>query len=586
MQLKHLEEYRQITIINESQNQEIISFSKKTEHDKETILKEKLINCCIRLVTVHGRPFELLEDEAFKEILSIISPHYTEIANTKKIKPLVTDKAYEIKDKISAELKGMLISLKMDSATCNDRQFIGINAQYMKKSTIVIRNLAILEMYERQTAENLKNKLLEVLADYRIPLSNIYSITTDNGANYLKIAKLLNKNDHIDSDDDNICDEVDIVYDANNSDGLDLSIPNINIEEENSFEIRSLPCAAHTLQLCIKDAFKKSRVSEMTIDNCRKAVKILRRPNLKQKINSQNLRKPVLDCPTRWVSTFFMLKSLIHLKRICNDCEEVAQLLNDDTWNDIGNMILCLEPSQEATVRLQSEKITLTDFYSIWLICKNKTERIHFDLAMNIVASMTEREKTLLANKAFLPAIFLDPRFKIILSDEEIITAKILIKDVYQQLLKVRPDRSSESQDDTPVDLAIPGSSRSSIAVLPDSSCSDNNYKADLMNLESILKETQNSPRYFLLDIDTLLNEYLSIPRLAITENALEFWSSKLPNNVLADLAQIILAAPATQVTVERLFSTLKFILTPLRNRLLDQTVKNIILIKCNQDLL
>lgn len=101
-----------------------------------------------------------------------------------------------------------------------------------------------------------------------------------------------------------------------------------------------------------------------------------------------------------------MLKSLIHLRSICDDCEEVAQLLNDDTWNDIANMILCLEPSQEATVRLQSEKITLSDFYSIWLICKNKTERIHFDLAINIVASMTEREKTLLANKTFLPAFF------------------------------------------------------------------------------------------------------------------------------------------------------------------------------------
>lgn len=56
------------------------------------------------------------------------------------------------------------------------------------------------------------------------------------------------------SDDDNICDEVDgdIVYDANNSDGLDLSIPNINIEEENSFEIRSLPSThQRTLYNCV-----------------------------------------------------------------------------------------------------------------------------------------------------------------------------------------------------------------------------------------------------------------------------------------------------------------------------------------------
>lgn len=66
LRLKHIVEYRQITIINESQNQAIVPSTKKTEHDKDTILKEKLINCCIKLVTVHGRPFELLEDEAFK----------------------------------------------------------------------------------------------------------------------------------------------------------------------------------------------------------------------------------------------------------------------------------------------------------------------------------------------------------------------------------------------------------------------------------------------------------------------------------------------------------------------------------------
>lgn len=103
----------------------------------------------------------------------------------------------------------------MDSVTCMDRQFVGINIQYINNYKIVVRNLAVREIFFSQTAENLKNTLLEVLANCKIDLHNVYTLTTYNGANYLKITKLLNQ-------DIGIGNEIEI---GENSDHKDENVP-------------------------------------------------------------------------------------------------------------------------------------------------------------------------------------------------------------------------------------------------------------------------------------------------------------------------------------------------------------------------
>lgn len=115
---------------------------------------------------------------------------------------------------------------------------------------------------------------------------------------------------------------------------------------------------------------------------------------------------------------------------------------------------------------------------------------------------------------------------------------------------------------------------------------SGDSFQSDLQSLEDILNLSQGirAPRGTVaLDLDFYIAEYLATPRLALSENTIEYWSSK--SHRLAHLAQVAVAAPTTQVTVERLFSVLKFILSPSRNRLLDETLNNIILIKSNEDL-
>ena len=47
------------------------------------------------------------------------------------------------------------------------------------------------ELTHRHTAEYIKNTVADVLKQYEISVSQIYTVTTDNGANMLKPVKLL-----------------------------------------------------------------------------------------------------------------------------------------------------------------------------------------------------------------------------------------------------------------------------------------------------------------------------------------------------------------------------------------------------------
>lgn len=67
----------------------------------------------------------------------------------------------------------------------------------------------------------------------------------------------------------------------------------------------------------------------------------------------------------------------------------------------------------------------------------------------------------------------------------------------------------------------------------------------------------------------------------------LKYWESqKITSPILYRLAMVVLAAPSTQVSVERAFSGLKLILTDHRMRLTEKSVENLLVLKLNSDLL
>lgn len=85
---------------------------------------------------------------------------------------------------------------------------------------------------------------------------------------------------------------------------------------------------------------------------------------------------------------------------------------------------------------------------------------------------------------------------------------------------------------------------------------------------------------------DTLLEEFEKEPRLGINEDILKYWRAQRNGSWhrLAAISDVIYSTPPTQVTVERCFSTFRFILNDQRTRLSDSNLENILLLKTNSN--
>jgi hypothetical protein len=105
---------------------------KLTDVDNDEVRKlfvhysvSNVLDACVEMVTVNGRPFNFLADSGFQKLISPITNALNISINPEKIRELVPAKAAEIRRKITEELKGKLLCLKIDSAKRLDRSLLG-----------------------------------------------------------------------------------------------------------------------------------------------------------------------------------------------------------------------------------------------------------------------------------------------------------------------------------------------------------------------------------------------------------------------------------------------------------------------------
>lgn len=200
------------------------------------------------------------------------------------------------------------------------------------------------------------------MQDYNIDLHQIFTITTDNGSNMLKMIKEIQKqleelvitdasknqeiagqsiatqNDSINTivngtainDDDAIeqllmfdgvtdDDIIELMYereeyqelDGQHHQTLNEITVNLNGKCDTIWKINGINCAVHTIQLAIKDALNKMlNKHQNVIGLCRRISKILRLNKIQMILKEKDYRFkiPRLDVETRWSSTYLMVR--------------------------------------------------------------------------------------------------------------------------------------------------------------------------------------------------------------------------------------------------------------------------------------
>lgn len=343
------------------------------------ITVDKVKDACVELVTVNGRPFAMLEDSGFRKLIDPILEglgNKLQI-NRQNMQEEVMKRAHTSREELSNILQNRLISLKVDSATRLDRSVLGINLQFIEDEHVVTKTLAMREMFERSTSSNLCNIIINVLKEYKLSVKQIYSLTSDNGANMIKATKLLAQEQILDSyysedEDEDYETAVDVLR------TIDVCECEDNFHTMHSQGMLvSVRCAAHSLQLAVRDILKTEDLKNI-VNKARLIVKKLRTTTILISIKREKLKKPILDCETRWSSTYMMLKRLLELNSFCVDLAvSIKELhLSESNWVSIEKIVNILEPVKIASDVLQSEQLTITDFYNIWTKCKLKVKKI------------------------------------------------------------------------------------------------------------------------------------------------------------------------------------------------------------------
>ncbi|KAL5246026.1 hypothetical protein ACI65C_013434 [Semiaphis heraclei] len=569
-----------------------------------------LLKACTEIVTVNGRPFTIFNDSGFQKILKplteAIGGSFT--INAHNIKNHILSASNEIVSQIKSDVKNQLISLKIDCVKRHHRSILGVNIQYIKDGKICLSTLAMVEMHEKHTSANLKKMLLETLSKYNVKKEQLYSITCDNAANMIKLARIMNDETGqvqdctvmpIENVNNSECDDDDLWQYEN--EGIPLA--NNDIENElfsveddegntdtgiNELEDSVLNaitpgtitscvrCAVHTLQLCIHDGLKVASITNC-ISRARQVVKKLRTPTYSSWLVRMNLKLAIIDNETRWNSIYNMLYRLIDLKMFCKEHDETNPdlKLTDNEWISIQSVVDALLPVKIATLALQKQDITLGDLYGIWWKCTNGLKSNGTILAKQILKSMKERQELLLKNNVYLSAIFLDPRYQCLLTEDEKNNAINHLIKTWKALLHLNEDDIGQEDNivhNSSLDTNNENHSRTE---------EDDDLELFLSSQSSYssLNSETSSPN----DISIALHNFNRVDRLHYKTNILSYWEEqKYDKPDLYKLACVVHAVPATQVSVERSFSGLKFILSDLRSSLSSEALDAIMIIRSN----
>ncbi|XP_023036980.1 uncharacterized protein LOC111519607 [Drosophila willistoni] len=216
-----------------------------------------------------------------------------------------------------------------------------------------IKTLGLIQLKASHTSKNICAEIKSILTDFSISRKQVYTITTDNGRNMIKAVELLNNDSE---DEEEVAEDLD-------DDGLlkDLKI----------YSIRSIKCAAHTLQLAVKDFFQRHEYASF-INKARKIVTLLRTPAYRYLITEESLPQPILDVATRWNSTYSMLSQLKNFEDFCERRLKCLMKLTTTEWDDLKRLVTTLEPAYTATIKLQSVELFMGDFYKLSASLKGK----------------------------------------------------------------------------------------------------------------------------------------------------------------------------------------------------------------------
>lgn len=246
--------------------------------------------------------------------------------------------------------------------------------------------------------------------------------------------------------------------------------------------------------------------------------------------------------------------------------------LDEDIWSNLPDIVTVLAVFADKTDELQKGDLTLCDSYGIWIALTVRLKNLsRIPLAIVLLERVETRLKVLMADTVLIAAIYLDPRYRLVLDETQ---KKIAVQHLTNLHHRLTDNADINHSDDN---LNI-----------------EDSEDAEMNEVDKYLNELEVINRGgisldFCSTSDNFQKELVNfskMDRIKCANKIVPFWASiRFDYPLLYEVAKTVLAVPPTEAKIERNFSHLDFILNKRRNRLTDQALENILFLRLNGNL-
>ena len=283
----------------------------------------------------------------------------------------------------------------------------------------------------------------------------------------------------------------------------------------------------------------------------------------------------IQDEPTRWNTTFYMLKRLLEQKKAVTAASvelEVPIEMTNANWALAEKAMKVLQVYEEATREASGDYSSASVVIPVVNSIMRSLEVSDSDAGVmkmkrEMLASLKHRYENMESNEYYAIATLLDPRFKlrVFSSTSSGALAKQMLISSYETL---------ESQDDS--DPPSPKRMREQSEDSEPPSSLLWKFCNELIEEKS---ESESSPK----STQSVIDSYLKEPNQPRKSCPLSYWKDRQSMwPILSSLAQQYLCTPPATVASERLFSAAANICTDSRNRLSPKKVEQLLFLNKN----
>lgn len=549
-----------------------VSIAKIDTFVNKTVCSEshakKITNLMAEMLVLDLRPAATVEGVGFRRLINYLEPNYR-VPSAMHMAKCVTEKYEAAKIKLIEMLKDpMHIALSTDIWTSIATQaYITVTAHFISPSwelnTFLLQTASF---PENHTAENIAEKIKEILTNFSLDCYRIVAVVHDQGSNMEAFSRLM--------------------------------------KEEYRWE--STNCAAHRIQLCVEDGLKINAIARL-VGASRKLVNHFKHSTVataalanRQKSMSMPVKKLVQDCATRWNSTYYLLERIVEtrwpISAVLSD-EKVTKRsdryldLKNEQWELAKRLLGPLQQIETATVYFSEEEnlsisTVLPILFGIMDNLKGSDEDCHTLKEFKQTVTQSIRRRWNLSDLSPILGLctVLDARFKHL---------KFLDETTRSDVLHSLQSNTEMLMSDRDLD---PDCTMADDVVLTSQDSQDTSYQEDSQDDMPAAKKAKSNKKSALdillgpeenneenVNLADEVETYLQSKSPPRSTNIFEWWKinePRYPN--IARLARSMLCIPATSTAAERIFSSAGITVSKRRSCLKPENVDKILFLNKN----